>query len=243
MIELEERDVATAEGEVTYGSDGVRSEPALSIDGVDNSKVERKESQRNSIYILGEEIERDIESINIRLKYGQIFTPIFGSIGIVLYFIGNILYRNKNIPILAITIACTALSIFFIIIMYYKNTSTTIAKRLLKNVGVTIMLLSGIAILIIDFYKPASATSKMYAVIYAALLLFFISLDVITVKSRKFVLVACFLFSSISLYNLYVYFITELDTGVILFRINGNPIYKRSTKRTIFLQVFLFSFL
>ena len=170
----------------------------------------------------------------MRLKYGEVLAPIFGFIGIVLYFIGNILYKNKILPILILTYICTAFSFFSFLLCITKTHLTTIAKRLFKNIGVNIMVVSGIGILVIDFYKPASATSKMYSIIYVALLLFFISLDVITVKHRKFVLVACFLFSSISLYNLYVYFITDLDVGVVLFTINNSPIYKRSTKRTIF---------
>lgn len=198
MIELGQRDEATVGGATTGNSDDpVRKEPGNNND----SEIERVNTQRNSIYILGEEIQRDIESINMRLRYGEALAPIFGFIGILLYFVGNIIYKNKIIPILILTYICTALALFSVIIMYYKNTSTTIAKRLFKNIGVNIMLLSGIGILVIDFYKPASATSKMYAIIYVLLLLFFISLDVITVKHRKFVLVACFLFSSISLYN------------------------------------------
>merc|ERR1712023_254883 len=112
MIELGQQDEATV-GTRTADGDNATS----SIVEVPDSEVRRKKTQRNSIYILGEEIERDIESINMRLKYGEVLAPIFGFIGIVPYFIGNILYKNKILPILILTYICTAFSLFFVLIM------------------------------------------------------------------------------------------------------------------------------
>ena len=73
----------------------------------------------------------------------------------------------------------------------------------------------------------------------------FVLLDAVILKSRYLIISFGFLFVSLILYELYYRTFEDTDIGVILldYSIQGKSykIMKRSTKRSIFLQILLFS--
>ena len=73
----------------------------------------------------------------------------------------------------------------------------------------------------------------------------FVFLDAIKLKSRLFVIIVGSIYTFLNFSHIYDYVFTDYAEGVVLFNytINGeeHTIMKRSTKRSIFLQVLLFS--
>ena len=72
----------------------------------------------------------------------------------------------------------------------------------------------------------------------------FVFVDAIKLKSRLFVIIVGSIYPFLNLSNIYDYVFTDYAEGVVLFNytINGeeHTIMKRSTKRSIFLQILLF---
>ena len=70
-------------------------------------------------------------------------------------------------------------------------------------------------------------------------------LDAVKIKSRVFVIVVGILFVFVNINNIYDLIFGDWDQGVVLFKytIQGNKytFMKRSTKRSIFIQIMLFS--
>ena len=67
--------------------------------------------------------------------------------------------------------------------------------------------------------------------------------DTMIIKDRVFISVSAVLYSVISLFNLYEATFTFIDSEVnrVLFSVNNIPVYKQSVKRSLFLQVYLFT--
>ena len=130
-------------------------------------------------------------------------------------------------------------------ILYYKNVSFVIAKRLLRETNVVIILVFGLCNWSIDIARPAHSLSPVNGLIYMLIVSAFVFVDAVKVKSRVFVIVVGILFVLININNIYNLIFTDWDQGVVLFNytIQGNKytFMKRSTKRSIFIQVMLFS--
>ena len=93
--------------------------------------------------------------------------------------------------------------------------------------------------------RPYDLISPINAAFYMIEVTLFLFVDTLKVKSRLFVLAAGSIFVFLNLFNLYGNTFGNWDNGVILFKytINGEEysFLKRSTKRSIFIQVVLFS--
>ena len=128
--------------------------------------------------------------------------------------------------------------IIFFGILYYKNVSFVIVKRLLREPNVVIILVFGLCNWMIDSCAIRSFIIVATGSIYMLIVTTFVFID--AVKSRVFVIVVDFLiFGTIN--EIYDRTFAGWDQGVVLFKytMQGKEytFMKRSVKRSIFLQV------
>ena len=92
----------------------------------------------------------------------------------------------------AITVAC-------IILVYERNVSLEVCKALLKEVDVLVLLICSIArILINALYADEWIQSALYGIV----VLVFVSMDTLKVKSRLFTLMPATIFVTLTVTNL-----------------------------------------
>jgi len=143
------------------------------------------------------------------------------------------------------TVVFGVLGFIFVGVLYYKNVSLVIMKRLLRESNVVMILIFGLCIWSIGIARPKDAYSSVMGLIYLLAVSAFVFLDAVKVKSRVFVIVVGILFVLINVINIYNLTFGDSDQGVVLldYSIQGNEytFMKRSTKRSIFIQVMLFS--
>ena len=87
--------------------------------------------------------------------------------------------------------------------------------------------------------------SPVNGLIYMLVVSAFVFLDAVKVKSRVFVIVVGIIFVFVNINNIYNRIFGDWDQGVVLFKytIQGNEytFMKRSVKRSIYIQIMLFS--
>ena len=118
-------------------------------------------------------------------------------------------------------------------------------KRLLRETNVVIIFVLGLCNWGIEITLPADSFSPVFGLLYLLVVTLFVFLDAVKVKSRVFVIVVGILFVLTNINNIYNLIFRDFAQGVVLFKytIEGNKytVMKRSTQRTIFIQVLLFS--
>ena len=184
--------------------------------------------------LLGQEVETD-DGLEWRVKWGQRGAAVCVLLAVICYvakqYIATIVFGAPMLVAFGV--------------LYYKNVSFVIAKRLLREVSVVIILVLSLCIWAIDIVRPYTSLSPLNGLIYVLAVSTFIFMDAVKVKSRVFVIVMGILFVLINVYNIYYYIFTEWDQGVALldYSIQGNKyaFMKRSVKRSIFIQIMLFS--
>ena len=150
------------------------------------------------------------------------------------------LFGSHSVPLFVATIVCSFCTAFALGLIYYKNISFVIARRLLKEVNVVLALMFGICIFIIDCAKPYNSFSPINGFILLVLLTLFLFLDAVIKKSRVLVVVLGIIFGLFSVYLITDYTFNETDIGVILIEYgDGYVLRKRSVKRSCFIQIFL----
>ena len=82
------------------------------------------------------------------------------------------------------TIVFGVLVLIFAGIMYYKNVSFVIAKRLLREPNVVMLLVFGLCNWMIDIMRPATSFSPILGLIYLLVVSAIVFLDAVKVKSR-----------------------------------------------------------
>eukprot|EP00944_MAST-04C_sp_MAST-4C-sp1_P008611 g8611.t1 len=184
--------------------------------------------------LLGQEVEID-DGLEWRVKWGQRGTGIFGLLALICWV---------AVQYIAF-IVFTALTLIILCMVYYKNVSFVIAKRLLREPNVVMILVFGLCNCSIDIARPATSFSPINGLLYMLLVSAFVFLDAVKVKSRMFVIVVGIIFVFFNINNIYYYIFTDWDQGVVLFKYNihGNEynFMKRSVQRSINIQVILFS--
>ena len=198
-------------------------------------------ARRTSIRLLGKVVELD-EWLDWRVKYGQRGAAMNLAMVILLFVLNDVFFSNENLPLFVVF---TVLSVGFCIclgLIYYKNLSFAITRRLLKEVNVVVILVLAICIFIIDCVKPYNSFSPMNSFIYLIGVFFFAFIDAVKKKSRVFVLLVSVLATLITMWNIYDRTFNGSDAGVILFQYGDDYVfYKRSVQRACFLQILLFS--
>ena len=184
--------------------------------------------------LLGQEVEID-NGLEWNVKWGQRGMGAFSSLALICYV------ANQNI-------AAAVLGVIFLNFgfrLYYKNISFVIAKRLLRETNVVIIITLALCIWMIDIARPATSSSMILGLIYLLIICIFVFLDAVKVKSRVFMMVVGIFFVLLNIYEIYYRIFTDWDQGVVLFKytIQGNEhtFMKRSVKRSVFIQVMLFS--
>jgi hypothetical protein len=197
--------------------------------------------RRSSIRVLGQ-VSTFNENMEQRLRYGQIGTLICTSCGLITYIIEGEFLGGSSI-VCAILEGIFGLGFFFSMgMIFYKNISFLVLKRLLKEVNVLVILLTGIAIFCLDCLHPQTSLSPALSSVYLSCVFLFVFMDSLKIKSRVFVLVCGSLFAILTWYNVYNNTMSTANIGIIVFRYNEQMfVEKRALFRSFFLQIFLFS--
>eukprot|EP00944_MAST-04C_sp_MAST-4C-sp1_P011862 g11862.t1 len=183
--------------------------------------------------LLGQEVETD-DGLEWRVKWGQRVAGVSLLVGLTCFIAGQYLAFNVfgALVLISFSVVC------------YKNFSFVVAKRLLREMNVVTILVLVLCNWIIDIVKPESSFSSINGFLYVFIVSTFVFLDAVKVKSRVFVMVFGILYVFGTIYNIYTIIFSDWYQGVVLFKytIQGNEytFMKRSTRRSIFIQIVLF---
>ena len=184
--------------------------------------------------LLGHEMEA-VDGLEWRVKWAQRGVAVFMLLGVICWFA-----EQYNASIIV-----GAFALLFVCILYYKNFSFVIAKRLLREMNVVIIFVFGLCNWIIESARPVNSISPIFGLIYMLIVTALVFLDAVKIKSRVFVIVVVILFVFVNINNTYHHIFGNWSQGVVLldYSIQGKryTFMKRSTQRSIFLQVLLFS--
>jgi hypothetical protein len=205
----------------------------------------RRDNNHSTLRILGKEEELD-KYLSMRVKWGQRGAAFFCSVVLGLYILAsNIGATNGQLEVYTATIIFSVFAMLCLYIVMHKNISKVILLRLLKETKVVICLCGAISILFIDTYRPENPISPVLSLFYLLAVVSVVFLDALRIKSRIFVIVLYVLFVAINIYNiLHLTIGTEANNvSLASYDINNETVHlwKRSTKRSIFIQVLLFS--
>jgi len=193
------------------------------------------------VRLLGNVVELD-EWLDWRMKWGQRVAAICAGFGVLFYVVNSTLFSGKNVPVFVAFVVFVVSCVVSFLMIYYKNFSFVIARRLLKEVNVVMILVLGICIFTIDISKPYNSFSPINGFVYLLLVTLFLFIDAMKKKTRVFILVVGNLFALVTLYLIYDRTFNGTDAGVILFQYGDDYVFrKRSIKRSCFIQIFLFS--
>ena len=184
--------------------------------------------------LLGQEVETD-DGLEWRVKWGQRGAGVSGLLALICFVAGQWIA----------TAVFGALSLIFAGILYYKNVSFVIAKRLVRETNVVIILVLALCNWSIDIALPADPVSPLNGFFYTLIVSTFVFVDAVKIKSRMFVIAIGIIFVLANINNVYNLIFGDWDQGVVLFKYtiqeNEYTFMKRSTKRSIFIQIVLFS--
>ena len=114
-----------------------------------------------------------------------------------------------------------------------------------KEPNVIIIMVLSLCNWAIDIGRPFHSFSPVYGFIYMLLVNIFVLMDAVMIKSRYLIIGFGIIFVALNVYNIYDNTLGDNNNGVVLvkYSIEGKSytIMKRSTKRSIYLQVLLFS--
>ena len=128
-------------------------------------------------------------------------------------------------------------------IVYFKNISYLVAKKLLAEVNVIAILILGVCNFVIDLAIPYNSYSWVMSLIYLLEVALFLFLDAVRHKHRAFVLAVGVLFGVLNIFNACELIFGDYYVGEILFQYSEEHVfYRRSVQRSIFVQIFMFSF-
>ena len=220
---------------------GSKSGTARKMQHVRNSWAANYGPDLKSIKLLGVKVALD-DNLQWRVYWGQRGAGAFFFFGVVCFVLGSVL----NIFALGVVAVLSgAITSFCHGVVLYKNVSFTIFRRLLQEPNVVVVFMLGIFNWFLNFIKGTSIISPINGFIYLLIILANIFVDTIRIKSRAFVIAVCNIFVLLNMYNLYSYTLGDSNNGVTLavYSAEGQPvrIWLRSTHRSIFLQVLLFS--
>ena len=199
-------------------------------------------STMNTLRILGEEYTVDQNTLK-RVRIGQLGVGIFSVVTAALVILMDQLGNNLTMRIAILMSFFIAL--IFVSFIYVKNVSFVILKRMFHEPNVVFIIILSICNWAIDLIRPSSSNSWAYGILYILVVVPFVFIDAIQIKSRYFVLGVGCIFFILQIRNIYGNTIGDDSYGIVLFKytINGieYEIEKRSMKRNIYMQVLLFS--
>eukprot|EP00944_MAST-04C_sp_MAST-4C-sp1_P013786 g13786.t1 len=209
------------------------------IDGGNNDRI--TVLRRRSKMVLGKEIILDARA-EWRVKWAQRGINLFSLVGAICFVVGSSI-SNSVVHIIALV--CCGIGLIFFMVLLYKNISFVIMKRLFQEPNVIIIMVLSLCNWAITVGRPNNSMSSIHGFIYALLVNSFVLMDAIMIKSRYLIIGFGIIFVALNVYELYGITFGDFDLGVVLvkYSIEGKQytIMKRSTQRSIFLQVLLFS--
>ena len=152
--------------------------------------------------LLGQEVETD-DGLEWRVKWGQ-----RGAGGVWFNYADMLDCKTKYC-----FLVFGALGLIFVGILYYKNVSFVIAKRLLRETNVVMILAFGLCNWSIDIAYPEHSFSPLNWINLSARNIAFVFLDAVKVKSRVFVIVIGIIFVLVNIYNIYDFIFWGLESG------------------------------
>ena len=196
----------------------------------------------SDIYILGNAYDFD-ETLEWRIKVGQCGAAIFAPLSLIF------LYSRWRVPFSFSPCFCCD---FFCVIalafwgtLFVKNTSWVMIQRLLKEPKVIILVMLTFFNLIIDCYDARTQLTPFMSCLYLLVINTFVFVDAVVRKSRFLLLGVGALVVILGTYNVYGTTFGNWDKGVVLLQYaigdRKYTIMKRSTQRSIHLQILLFS--
>ena len=181
-------------------------------------------------------------SVAWRIKWAQVAIATFGLISMLMFIVARV-YSISLVQTLTQWFA--GIGLMSTCFLYFNNFSSLVAGRLLKAPNVIILVVLTLCNCAIDILRPSSSHSPVNGFMYMLLTNAYVFLDALRLKSRYIVLGIGILFVTFNLYLLFENTIGAWDHGVILldYSIQGTQytIMKRSTQRSIYVQVLLFS--
>ena len=204
----------------------------------DNS---REEQVASSVRALGEDMIIH-EGTKTRLKIGEIGGSIFAGVGLILYLLNISIWDTVEITI--VTVCCVSIAFSFLLLMYYKNVSYTICKRLWKGeLKVVLIIFLAFANFIIDlittFRGDSTWKQNVLGFVFFLGATAFVFLDALIQKSRTFVVLIGITSLALTARNIVYY--TESGDGIALFKFNDAfALYVNSMKRSINVQIACF---
>ena len=184
--------------------------------------------------LLGQEVETD-DGLEWRVKWGQRGAGL-SSLLVLICWVARQHFA---------TIVLSGLTLVFISVFFYKNLSFTIAKRLLGEMNVVVIIILSLCNFSIEIARPTVSTAALLGLLYMLTVFAFAFIDAVKVKSRVFVIAIGTFFVLVNMYNIYHCIFGDWDLGVVLLKYtiqeNEYTFMKRSTQRSIFIQVLLFS--
>ena len=126
-------------------------------------------------------------------------------------------------PILrTITVAFGAFGIFCVCLVYYKNFSSVLFKRVIKEPNVIIIMGLSIYNLVVEMVTTTNSLTPVLAVVYCFVVNAFLFMDALVIKSRSFVISVGALTVLLNLFNLLQSTIGDWNVGVVLFEYSYN---------------------
>jgi hypothetical protein len=234
-VEVQNLEVRSAENECSR----VHSRTSNSS-VVGSGRGSSEQRRRKSITLLGIDSPID-EWLEWRVKWGQRGAGLCGLITLIYYVASG----DTNVGLQITTVVFCTMVLMFACILYYKNISFVIVKRLFRETNVVFIVILVLCNCSIDIMQPHNPFSPIFGILYMFVVNGFVFIDALKVKSRILVITMGSIFILLNVYNIYGNIFTDANEGLTLlnYTIQGkkHSFMKRSTKRSIFLQILLFS--
>ena len=204
-------------------------------------KTARKSTVLRSTTILGKSVDGD-KRLDQRVLFGQRASAVCSVAVVTLYIVASLLFGNGNFGIFVTRTIFWTFLFMSLMSVFYNNVSYPLARRLAKEVSVVTMLIFGVCIVTIDCAIPYNSYSPVNGCLYCGCVFVLCFLDTLKKRSRLFVLVIGIVFALVTLFCIFEYTFTDVDVGIILFKYSDDFVFrKRAVKRSLFVQIFLFS--
>jgi len=201
--------------------------------------VEKSTQVSKSIRVYGTETLVDDQLLK-RINRRQHFAVVIASVLLVITVYHNV---NGN-PLNLFSYIIPFLNVLFFIslaFVFYKNVSRPVVCRLLKEVNVLVILAAALLNFIINCTVPHNEYSWISGLSYLLITCFFVLMDALIVKTRRYEIVVTTLFLVGTLASVFERYFLSTDEGVVLLQYNNHILYKRAVKRSLFMQIACFS--
>ena len=133
------------------------------------------------------------------MKWSQRGMGTFSFLGILCYIVGE---STGNNIFQIIAIVCAGITLICLIVLFYKNISFVMMKRLFKEPNVIIIMVLSLCNWAIDIGRPLHSFSPVNGFIYMLCVNGFVLLDAVMIKSRYLMIGFGIIFIALNVYNI-----------------------------------------